>query len=132
MFTVYSLELTGNPCKFLADLAHSDPAEHARLWRRIEFLADRRASRRHDEFNSLGDGLYEAKSSGGGRVIFFYDRNYLVIGAYGFVKKSPKTPGNVLVVARANKKAYEQQRARGMDLEIVLDAGQQDPRRKPL
>ena len=89
-FTLYSLEIGESVTKFIDYLSKTNKSEHARVMRRLEQLAERGPSNRETEFKSLGDGLYEGKTKGGARIIFFYDKNRIVICAYGFEKKSKK------------------------------------------
>jgi hypothetical protein len=64
-FTIYSMEQGETLRQFLANLEQSDLREHDRILARLDQLAERGASRRKDEFNDLGGGLYEAKAAGG-------------------------------------------------------------------
>lgn len=105
-FTLYALKIGDSVDKFLAALKNTDHAEFARIMRRLEQLAENGASKRKTEFNDLGNGLYEAKSTGGSRVIFFYDRNHLVLCAHAFLKKTQKTPRGILEAAVQRHKQY--------------------------
>ena len=91
-FTLYSLEIGESVTDFINALSEKNKTEHARVIRRLEQLAERGPSRKKTEFNNLGSGLYEIKTRDGARIIFFYDKNNIVICACGFVKKSNKTP----------------------------------------
>lgn len=130
-FTLYSLEVGDSVTAFIAALEQDNPTEHARVMRRLEQLADRGPSRKRDEFNDLDDDLYEAKSRGGGRIVFFYDEGRIVICACGFAKKSKKTPGSVLKTARTRMKAYEERKASGRGFNILVPEGMDEPRRMP-
>lgn len=130
-FTLYSLEMADSVTGFITALERDDPAEHARIMRRLEQLAEHGPSRKKNEFNILDDGLYEAKSKGGGRIIFFYDTGKIVICAAGFRKKSKRTPKNVLKKAQARKKAYQKQKASGRGFTILVSESMDKPRRIP-
>ena len=130
-FTLYDLNMGGGAAEFIRRLGKDDPAEHARMMRRLEQLADRGPSRRRSEFNDLGGELYEAKSKGGGRIVFFYDAGRIVICACGFTKQSKKTPKAVLKTARIRKRAYEECKASGRGFNIFVPEGMEEPRRMP-
>ncbi|MDR1611406.1 MAG: type II toxin-antitoxin system RelE/ParE family toxin [Planctomycetota bacterium] len=57
----------------------------------------------------LGDGLYEIRSSLSGsriaRVLFFFDAGEIIL-VHGFIKKTRKTPGQDLRLARERKRDY--------------------------
>jgi len=56
---------------FLERLRQENPAEHARIDRKVDAMAERGPSRLQNEFNDLGGGLFEMKSRGGTRIVFF-------------------------------------------------------------
>lgn len=131
-FTIYALEMGDTLHQFLAELEKNDLREHDRILARLDQLAERGASRRKDEFNDLGDGLYEAKTSAGCRVVFFYEQNQIIICTNGFIKKSRKTPRQLLKVAKEHKRAYKEYRqARKPVQRIIISATQEKPRRMP-
>lgn len=130
-FTLFSLLIGESVPDFLENLIKENCAEHARMIRRLERLAEQGATRRRDEFNDLGGGLYEAKTKGGARIAFFYDRNSIVICAAGLNKKSAKTPKRFLKTARLRQRAYENHRKAGQDFKVLVSAGRQAPERTP-
>lgn len=131
-FTLYGLDV-GDDCTidFLEDLKVDNVHEYDRIIKRLEHLANRGPSRRITEFNTLGNGLYEAKSSGGARVVFFYIKGSIVICACGFPKKKGKTPKRILKKAKARKLAFEEYIKSGKEFEIVLSEDVDEPRRIP-
>jgi phage-related protein len=131
--TLYSIESPGSPSEFLDSLQQDDPDEHGRIWRRLEHLAHNGASRRRDEFRSLGDGLFEAKSRGGARVLFFYDAETrgIVLCVVGILKKKQKMAQQTLAIARQRKKDYETRKERHDRIQILIADGQDSPRRLP-
>jgi phage-related protein len=131
-FTLYALKTGNSVDEFLGALPKSNPAEFARIMRRLVQMADHGPSRKKEEFNDLGDGLYEAKSKGGTRVVFFYDGNHLVLCAHGFMKQSQKTPLADIATARQRRTAYLQTKAAGpSNFRIILTSTQQQPKRLP-
>ena len=95
-FTIYSIELGETLRQFLADLERNDLKEHDRILARLDQLAERGASRRKDEFNKLGGGLYEAKmdvnsvdmSIGPGTLTILFSDNNFVLAAPGTIPNS--------------------------------------------
>jgi len=130
-FTIYSIELGETLRQFLADLERNDLKEHDRILARLDQLAERGASRRKDEFNKLGGGLYEAKTAAGSRVVFFYEQNQIVICTHGFSKQSRKTPRHLLHAARERKRLYEQALQAGERMRILRSESQEKPQRLP-
>jgi phage-related protein len=130
-FTLFSIETGESTTDFLMDLKRDDIDEYDRINRRIEQLAERGPTRRRNEFNTLGPELYEAKSKGGARVVFFYDKNRIVICACGFGKKARKTPKQILKTARTRKDAYENQKKLGKGFNILVPEDMVPPRRMP-
>ena len=52
------------------------------------------------------EGLFEFKAPGGTRVLWFYDRNRIIVCTHGFVKKGPKTPRKEIDKAQAIRRLY--------------------------
>ncbi len=130
-FTLFSIETGESTTAFLGELKRDDVDEYDRIIRRLEQLAERGPTRRRNEFNNLGPDLYEAKSKGGARVVFFYDKNRIVICACGFGKKSRKTPKQILETARTRKNDYENQKKLGKGFNIFVPEDRDPPRRMP-
>ena len=128
--TLYAIRMGDSAVEWLNDLRRSNPTELARMIRRIEQLTDRGPSRRREEFNSLGDGLFEAKTSGGGRMIFFDDDGDIVIATSAFAKKTQKTPKQVIDTARSRRASYLQAKRQGVRFRLFTE-DQPDPRRRP-
>jgi phage-related protein len=59
----------------------------------------------------LGDGIYEVRTSLAqnriARVLFYIDRKGRMVLLHGFTKKTRKTPGEDLELARGNKKRHQ-------------------------
>ncbi len=60
---------------------------------------------------SLGDGLYEVRSTLSdrkiARILFYIDVQSRMVLLHGFIKKTQKTPANDLELARTNKRLHE-------------------------
>lgn len=129
--TLYAIRMGDDVVHYLEELERQDPRAHAQIVRRLEQLAGRGPSRRMDEFNSLGDGLFEVKARAGPRVIFFYDRSRIVICSHAFDKKSRKTPGKEWRTAWERKRAYEAWKQSGRAFTIRVPEGEAEPTRQP-
>lgn len=59
----------------------------------------------------LGDGIYEVRTSLAqkriARVLFYIDEKGRMVLLHGFIKKTQKTPGEDLELARSNKKKHQ-------------------------
>ena len=59
----------------------------------------------------LGQGIYEVRTSLAqnriARVLFYIDRKARMVLLHGFVKKTQKTPGEDLALARSNKSKHQ-------------------------
>ena len=107
-FTIYALQ-PGRDCpveNFLAEAFAKTPDEVEKLIALIDRTADHGIPKNKTKVNTLGDGLFEFKTSGGLRLIWFYDAGQLIICTHGFVKKRQSTPKKELRSARNAMKAY--------------------------
>jgi hypothetical protein len=50
--------------------------------------------------------LFEAKTKGGLRVLFFYHEGQVILLSHGFRKKTPKTPPAEIAKANAKRSAF--------------------------
>jgi phage-related protein len=59
----------------------------------------------------LGDGIYEVRTSLAqnriARVLFYIDKKNRMVLLHGFIKKTRRTPGEDLVLARNNKSKHQ-------------------------
>jgi len=130
-FTLYAIETGESVGQFLEELERDDQADSARLIRRLEQLANTGPSAKRNEFNALGNELYEAKTHGGARVVFFYRPASIVICACGFHKQSRKTPRKWIQTALQRKNAYEKEQQTPRRIRVVLSPEQIAPKRLP-
>lgn len=114
-FTVYAFAYANRQCKvesFFAseDLSEREVAKLQALYKRVAqqgIIHDPRKCR------SLEDGLFEFKTSGGARLVCFYDAQRLIIATHGFWKQSQKTPRQEIHTAQAQRAAYYEARDAG-------------------
>lgn len=130
-FTVYAILQGEDVAEYLEELEEQDTQAHDQMVRRIQQLAERGPSRKKDEFNDLGCGLYEAKAKKGPRVIFFYDQNRIVICSHAFDKQGQRTPRKEIEKALNRKRNYFEIKASGQGFEIHTTESQTTPRRQP-
>ncbi|NTW96614.1 MAG: type II toxin-antitoxin system RelE/ParE family toxin [Erysipelotrichaceae bacterium] len=84
---------------------------HAKMLSRIVLLAKNGPNLREPVCKSLGDGIFELRSQMDGyalRILYFFGSGKNVILTNGFVKKTNKTPREVIKQAKAFRKDYLQ------------------------
>ena len=129
--TLYAIMQGDDIGEYLEQLEQNNTQAHAQINRRLEQLVCRGPSRNRDEFRDLGNGLYEAKAKAGPRVIFFYDRNQIVICSHAFDKQGQKTPPREIAKADVRMgKYFEHKRAR-LKFDILVAKGKKPPERQP-
>jgi len=105
----------------LADsLRHDDPGEYARLVRMFDHLSASGPPRNVRRSRALAHGIFELKTSGGTRVLYFFDEGRVVVCSEAMPK--PKQRGIALAIERAARTRwrYLNDKRRG-DLRIVED-----------
>jgi phage-related protein len=89
---------------FLDTSADLQPDEFTKL---LDHTCDHGIPKNKQKVNTLGDGLFEFKTIGGLRLIWFWDANRIILCTHGFLKKRQTTPPAELATAVKWKKAYE-------------------------
>ena len=84
---------------FIEECHKTRPKELVRLIALLDRFADTGKIYDTTKVNSLGEGLYEFKTSGGLRVTWFWSSGYAVICGHCFIKKSQKTSAKELKAA---------------------------------
>ena len=104
--------------QFLGDLERESNPDATRIVYLISRTADHGPPRNELQCRALegkhAQGLFEFKAPGGTRVLWFYDKDRIIICTHGFVKKSQKTPRKEIDKARIIRERYlkEKQHAR--------------------
>ena len=93
--------------EFLTEAASLHPEEFAKLIKLLDHSCDHGLPKNKQKVNTLGDGLFEFKTIGGLRLIWFWDANRIILCTHGFLKKRQTTPPGELATAAKWKKAYE-------------------------
>lgn len=108
-FTLYSLVVDGRSDyeEFKDTWKQHNPAEWARMFRRLERLGFVGASRRENQYRDLGHGIFEAKTAGGLRVLFFYGRGGVILLSHGYLKQRRKAPIGQIEHAKRLKTRFE-------------------------
>ena len=95
-------------------MEEADLPEHARIVRRLDYLADHGAITDNRKYRHLDDGIIEAKTRKGTRVLFFYDKDRVILCTSAFIKKQDKIPPEQLRRAKLRRKAYLQAQKDGL------------------
>jgi phage-related protein len=132
-FTLYALEYGEDDdfSTFSRAMRRDRPKEMATMIARLVRLADQGITSKAQNFNDLGGGLWEAKTSGGLRVTFFRHGAGVFILNSGFAKKSQKAKAADLERARARRLFFEEALRGGAAVTVLVDSGVQ-PRRSLL
>ena len=104
---------------FLNELEEDDADEHARLVRLLEFVGDNEPPRNKEKCRQVGPGIFEFKTRGGVRVLWFYEANRLIICTHGFPKSQEKRLSRE--VKRAEEWMKKYQAARQTQQVIVIE-----------
>lgn len=130
-YTLYALELGDEHDydAFRKAMRRDRSKEMATMIQRLERLADHGITAKTQNFNDLGDGLWEAKTSGGLRVTFFRRGTDIFILDSGLAKKTPKIKPADLQRALKRRELFEEQLDSGVAPTVLLNRGQ-EPRRK--
>jgi len=92
---------------FLDTSADLQPDEFAKLTKLLDHTCEHGIPNNKQKVNTLGDGLFEFKTIGGLRLIWFWDANRIILCTHGFLKKRQTTPPAELATAVKWKNAYE-------------------------
>ena len=134
-FTVYAVDdeskdesLRG----FMEQLNADNPAEHARLIKRMERLCEHGPEFRKERDRGVGGGMYELKTKGGTGVLFFYDSatRQVIVCTGGFAKGAKKVQAAQIKRGKRVKADYEKALASGRITEIIV-TGDKKPMRIP-
>jgi phage-related protein len=91
--------------EFFKELQISDHPDLDQMLRLIKRVAEFGPPRNIEMSRALEDGLLEFKA-GAIRIIWFYERNKIIICSHGFLKKGRKTPKLEIEKAQTIRKEY--------------------------
>ena len=120
VLAVYTQEERCDVLDLADQLQRDDPQEHARLMRLFDHLSASGPPRNVRRSRSLAHGIFELKTSGGTRVLYFFEEGRVVVCSEAMPK--PKQRGVALAIERAARTRwrYLNDKRRG-DLRIVED-----------
>lgn len=106
---------------FLNELEANNPDEHARLVRLLESVGDNGPPHNKEKCRPIiTTDLFEFKTRGGVRVLWFYDVNSLIICTHGFPKGQEKRLSREVARAQEWKKKYEAARQQLIVIEETI------------
>jgi len=82
------------------------PEELAKLMALLTTTATQGTPTNIQKCRPLRDKIWEFKTPGGLRLLFFWDCGYLIIATHGFLKKKPKTPSKEINMASKLRNEY--------------------------
>jgi len=130
-FTIYSMTVGESVPDFLEKLKKERLDEYSKIIKRLEYLSEHGPNRRYSHYKNLGNGLFEIKTTGEARIIFFYDPGGIVICSHGIIKKSQKIPKQELTNALDRKSKYENARDKKQKFRIIKKNDDKVPERTP-
>ena len=100
---------------FFQEHARLRPKEFEKLSALLQWVADHGPPNDADKFKKLTgeDELWEFKTSGGLRLLCFWDDSRLIVTTHGFLKGSQKAPRNELDRAQKLRRDYFADKERG-------------------
>lgn len=91
---------------FFKEQQKERPKELAKLLATLQTTVNNGPPKNKQKCNSLGDKLFEFKTTGGLRLVFFWDCNRIIVTTHGFLKKTNKTPPGQKEMAMKIMKEY--------------------------
>jgi phage-related protein len=91
---------------FMDDMASKRRKELDKLNALIDRSLDHGPPKNKEKCNFLGDGVWEFKTGGGLRLLWFWDAGQMIVCTHGYVKASQKAPRGQIERALAKKDEY--------------------------
>lgn len=98
---------------FLEEMSLKRAKELNKLNALLERALEHGTPRNEQKCRTLGNGIYEFKTTGGLRLVWFWDAGQMIICTHGFEKASQKTPRGQIEKALAKKDEYFKAKAAG-------------------
>jgi phage-related protein len=92
--------------RFLEDLTRDAPAEHRQVLARLRVLAGRGRITDERKARHLGDGIYELKTRGGVRVLYFVDGGRVIVCTDALRKPRPRQLSWTIKRSRTVRASY--------------------------
>ncbi len=97
---------------FLQDLEKINYKEFRKIMALVQFSANEGPPRNEEKCRNLegdhAEGLFEFKTPGGVRILWFYDKGSLIVCTHGFMKKRQETPLEEIRRAQGIRQRYLQ------------------------
>jgi phage-related protein len=91
---------------FQQEAAHRAADEWPKLVRILDYVADAGPPKDAEKSKRLRDGIFEFRTKGGLRLLWFYDEGRLVVCVNGYIKQGQKTPNEEIEQALQWKNKY--------------------------
>lgn len=98
---------------WLEKLKRDNKKEADKVRVNLDLLANRGREGKARKFRPVGDDLYELKTFGGSRVLFFFDGNNVIICATAFSKPSHKVQSQEIERGRERMRQYFEAKEHG-------------------
>jgi phage-related protein len=78
--------------EFQQEALHRAPKEWPKLVRILDYVVESGPPKDAEKSKQLREGIFEFRTKGGLRLLWFYDEGRVVICVNGYIKQSQKTP----------------------------------------
>ncbi len=92
--------------EFQQEALHRTPKEWRKLVRILDYFVEAGPPKDTEKSKQLREGIFEFRTKGGLRLLWFYDEGRVVICVNGYIKQGQKTPPQPLNEAIQWKKRY--------------------------
>lgn len=104
---------------FQQEAISREPREWPKLVRILDYTADAGPPKDEEKSKPLREGIFEFRTKGGLRLLWFYDESRVVICVNGYIKRGQKTPNAEINAAIQWKNNYFAARRSGTLKEIT-------------
>jgi phage-related protein len=105
---------------FQREAASREPREWPKLVRIMDHTADAGPPKDEEKSKLLREGIFEFRTKGGLRLLWFYDEGRVVICVNGYIKRGQKTPNAEIDAAIQWKNKYFDAKRSGTLKEIKI------------
>jgi len=106
--------------QFKEEATGREPREWPKLVRLMDHTADAGPPRDQEKSKPLREGIFEFRTKGGLRLLWFYDEGCVVICVNGYIKQGQKIPNAEIDAAMEWKNKYFAAKRSGTLKEITL------------
>ena len=114
LWTLYAVCTDRGDCPLLEFLTQDDPSSHVartkrQMLRRLEAVAQKGILQTTEISHQISEGIWQIEK-GDLRILYFYDRDRVIVLSHGFVKKTRTTPESEVERAREIFRRYRAER----------------------